>query len=651
MKRFHELDTKELVPYDEQEELRNMLIDLAHDAIYMNQKKYDGPLGAIYSKEFTEFRLWAPTASQVELIIYEDYYGQATEQIVMEEDYSNNIFKLKLEGDLHGLTYRYRLVFLDGTTHKTVDPYAKAVTVNGQRSVVVDLERTNPENWGTRMPAFSKPSDAIVYELHVRDLSSSKSSGIRNQRKYIGAIEKGTVNRYGSSTGLDYIKELGVTHVEFLPIFDYQTIDETMAEPLSYNWGYDPQNYNVPEGSYSTNPYDPFCRIKETKEMIQGFHDEGIRVIMDVVYNHVYEVETQSLFKTVPGYHFRYDNQRRYTNGTGVGNDTASERYMMRKYIVDSVVYWAKEYHIDGFRFDLMGIHDIETMNAVREALDEIDPSIIVFGEGWNLNTPLDHHKKAMIENAKEMPRIGFFNDGLREALKGNDFDSSARGFINGAWYMENLLVNNFIGGGYSGRFDNPMQLVQYVEAHDNYTLYDRLLTADPEIDPEILVRRHELASTIILLSQGIPFIHAGQEFLRTKYGVRDSYNKPDSINKMDWNRREEYKSTVNLVRDLIQLRKQEPAFRLGSYEEINRIVEVVRTDYQIVQVHFNMPEYRLIVVFSAQSNLLRVPLEQGNYIAKLHNGTVYLDDETIYEEIDQVSIEPYSSLILKQYR
>lgn len=631
-------------------EIINLLKEYSHDTHIMDMRNYSGPLGALYQKDFTEFRLWAPSASQVELILFDGYYGRPKESIKMTRSGDLKYYTHKLQGDHHGLTYRYRLTFIDSTVTETVDPYSKAVTVNGQRSVVVDLDKTNPEGWGKRMAPFPSASEAVIYEMHVRDFTVSSNSGILQRGKFLGVAEEGTVNPNGSATGIDYLKELGVTHVELLPIFDFQTVDETNEKPKQYNWGYDPQNFNAPEGSYATDPYDPFCRIIELKKMIQALHDAGIRVIMDVVFNHVYEVESHSFHKTVPGYFFRYNDNGEFTSGTGVGNDTASERFMMRKYILDSVKYWTEEYHIDGFRFDLMGIHDITTMNSIRGMLDEIDPSILLFGEGWDLYTPLSHNEVANHNNAAFMPRIGQFNDGLRDALKGNDFDAGARGFINGAWHMENKLARNFMGGVDFGTYNDPLQLIQYVEAHDNFTLYDRLIKADPYLDEDTIIRRHELATSIILLSQGIPFIHSGQEFLRTKQGVRDSYNKPDSINQIDWLRRDKYAHSVKLVKDLIQLRKSEPLFRLTSYEAIRETMNVVRQDYQIMSFEYRCPEYTLHVVFSAQNNVLNYKLPKGDYIIKLANGQVNLTDDVMTGEIDSYPIERYTALVLKKY-
>lgn len=610
---------------------------------------FEGQLGAIYTEQKTEFRLWAPTAKAVDLVVYGDFYGPTKLVLPMELAYEGRVWTIALEGDHHGLTYRYQLTYENGDKRRSVDPYGQAVTVNGKRSVVVDMMRTNPKGWGHRMAPFSHPTDAVIYELNIRDFTSDPNSGVEHKGLYLGAIEAGTKNPLGSATGLDYLKQLGVTHVELLPFFDFATVDETGEDPLQYNWGYDPLNYNAPEGSYATDGYDPFKRITELKTMIQGFHQAGIRIIMDVVFNHVYEVDNHAFHRTVPGYYFRRNPEGYLSNGTGVGNDTASERKMMRKFIVDSVVFWAKEYQIDGFRFDLMGIHDIETMNAVRAALDEIDPSIIVFGEGWDLNTALDWHQKASHHQAKAMPRVGQFNDGIREALKGNDFDASTRGFINGAWYTENKLAGNFMAGAMTQQYLEPGQVIQYVEAHDNYTLYDRLVTADPHLDKDTIIRRHELATTAVLLSQGIPFIHAGQEFLRTKYGVRDSYNSSPQINQLDWLRQENYEHSVVMVRDLIALRKAEPLLHLKTFEEIQAKMSVLEASYQTVAFNYQDESTRLIVVFNAQSHPLKFSLEKGDYIMKLVDGQVLLTDDQMTGEIDHFLIEPYTTLILKQ--
>ncbi|HRL00086.1 MAG TPA: type I pullulanase, partial [Trichococcus flocculiformis] len=366
-----------------------------------NYFSYDGELGALYEKEGTLLRVWTPTAKSVEVWIYADdsFKGPSTKIEMVQKP--KGIFEAYLPGDQHGTIYVYKILFLNNRESISVDPYARATTVNGMKSVIADLNRTNPDGWGERLPAFGLPEEAIIYELHIRDFSISETSGIVNKGKFLGLTEKNTQNASGRKTGLDYLIDLGITHIQILPMFDYATVDEANLTEPQYNWGYDPLNYNVPEGSYSTDPFDPFNRIFELKQMIRTLHENGLRVIMDVVYNHVYDPKDQALERTVPGYFYRYNADGSLANGTGVGNDTASERHMMRKYIIDSVKYWAKEYHLDGFRFDLMGIHDSVTMNAIREALDKIDPSIIIIGEGWEMSTPLPEDLKASQRNAQ----------------------------------------------------------------------------------------------------------------------------------------------------------------------------------------------------------------------------------------------------------
>lgn len=615
----------------------------------LDQFYYDGELGALYQEQYTLFRVWAPTAIGVELILFGGYYDRPTRQIQMFQKQEVGIFEIKLDGDQHGLTYRYRLTFADQEVNETVDPYGKAVTVNGRRSVVVDLNRTNPSNWGERMPAFSNPLDAVIYEVHVRDLTVATNSGVEHRGKFLGLAESGTRSKMGLATGLDYIANLGVTHVELLPIFDFQTVDETIENPLEYNWGYDPQNFQAVEGSYATDPYDPFCRILELKSMIHAFHDKGLRVIMDVVFNHVYEVESHAFQLTVPKYYFRYNRDGELTNGTGVGNDTASERLMMRKYILDSIKFWAEEYHIDGFRFDLMGIHDLSTMNQVRELLDEIDPSIIIIGEGWNMYTPLPTEEQANILNAKNMPRIGQFNDGIREAIKGNDFDAEAKGFINGAWYMEEKLVNSLLAHYDSYLFSSPNQVVQYCEAHDNYTLYDRLVKADPFLAKDIMIKQQELALSLVLLAQGIPFIHAGQEFLRTKFGIRDSYNRPNTINQIDWTRPYKYQHTVEYTRQLIKLRKQEPLLRQNSFEGIHQTAEIIQAYDLVVALRYAGEEYDILLIFNGNRESIHFNLKQGDYSVLVEDGVVDLQGKKKYITIQQIEVAAYSTTVLKR--
>jgi pullulanase len=534
---------------------------------------YDGELGPLYSKKKTDFRLWAPTAKKAQLVLY-DRWDDPEGTIIDMTPGEKGTWNARLPGDQHGTIYTYR-VQIGNDWNEAVDPYAKGVTVNGDKGVVLDLKKTNPKRWKPKKkPKFKEPTDAIIYELHVRDLSIHPESGIEHKGKYLGVTEKGTRGPDGVKTGLDHIKDLGVTHVQFLPIYDYASVDETRLDEPQFNWGYDPKNFNAPEGSYATDPYDPIVRIRELKEMVQALHDENLRVVMDVVYNHVYDAEKSHFHQLVPGYYFRYNEDGSFANGTGVGNDTASERAMMRKFIVESVTFWAQEYNLDGFRFDLMGIHDVDTMNDVRQALDEIDPSIIVIGEGWDLNTPLDSERKANQKNAKQMERIAHFNDFIRDGLKGSVFDERDAGFVNGKPGMEREIQRGIVGGiDYSETLSTfaefPNQTVTYVEAHDNHTLWDKLELTQPDATDEERKEMHKLATSVVLTSQGISFLHAGQEFMRTKYGDENSYKSPDAINRLDWERRAAFSDEVDYTRGLIQLRQAKPQFRLSDPDAI----------------------------------------------------------------------------------
>ncbi|MCM3042765.1 type I pullulanase [Paenibacillus motobuensis] len=538
---------------------------------------YDGDdLGVTYTPEQTTFRLWAPTASEASVMIYDSSDGALVERKPMARDV-HGTWVLTVNGDCNHWYYTFG-VQVGGQWNEAVDPYAKAVGVNGDRGVVLDLSSTRPQRWTEDRPLLAAPVDAVIYELHVKDLSIHPQSGSSYPGKFLGLAESGTTGPNGIPTGLDYISGLGVTHVQLLPVYDYATesVDETKPELPQYNWGYDPKNYNVPEGSYATDPYSPELRIRELKQTIQALHDRGIRVIMDVVYNHVYDGYLVNFTKLVPGYYLRYKEDGTFSNGSFCGNECASERAMMSKFIVDSVVYWAQEYHMDGFRFDLMGLMDIATMNEIRYRLDKIDPSIMMIGEGWVMDTVLPEAQRANQSNAALLPRIGQFNDGFRDTVKGDIFVYSLKGFVSLGRGFEEKVKRGIVGGiKYKGAIaqyaTEPDQTVNYVECHDNHTLWDKLvLSTDSHTDEE---RRsmHRLASAMVLTSQGIPFIHAGQEFMRTKQGVENSYKSSIEINQMDWQRCAEHQSDVLYMCSLIKLRQSHPAFRLRTAREIRR--------------------------------------------------------------------------------
>lgn len=536
---------------------------------------YDGSdLGVAYTKRCSEFRLWAPTSQEAEVVLYSSWDSGPLRTLPMSRDIRGT-WTLKVESDLEGMFYNYR-VLIGEKWNEAVDPYARAVGVNGDRGAIIDMRKTDPEHWNEDKPPFEDPVDAVIYELHLRDLSIHPGSGIHHKSKFLGLAENGTRGPNGILTGLDHITDLGVTHIQLMPIYDYATesVDETKLDKPHFNWGYDPKNYNAPEGSYATDPYTPGIRIKELKTLVQALHDRGLRVIMDVVYNHVYDGYRVNFTKLVPGYYLRYKPDGSLSNGSGCGNDCATERVMMSRFIVDSVLYWAKEYHIDGFRFDLMGLMDIDTMNEIRSRLDEIDPSILTIGEGWVMDTELPENQRANQNHANLLPGIGHFNDGYRDTIKGNIFLHDQRGFISGGVGFEQNMKSGIAGGIYYelglGQYaQEPQQSVNFVEVHDNHTLWDKIVLSTKGESDQQRRAMHHLASAIVLTSQGIPFLHAGQEFMRTKDGVENSFKSPVEINWMDWERCAAYGESVAYMKQLIALRKAHPAFRLRSPDDI----------------------------------------------------------------------------------
>ncbi|MBC1435603.1 type I pullulanase [Listeria rocourtiae] len=616
------------------------------------------PLGATYGANQSVWRLWAPTAASVKLTTYQDNLPNSP--VAQSYDMTPKAqgiweFATKLPS---GTAYTYDLVFADGKKTVSQDPYAKAATANGNRSVILDPAVMIPANWETnRMPAFTNPTDAIIYEMHIRDFSIANKDTV-NKGKYLGVIQEGTKTATGDATGIDYLKKLGITHVQILPMFDYASLNEenhnSASEQLGalpYNWGYDPKNYNVPEGSYSTNPYNPVTRIQEAKQMVQGLHSNGLRVIMDVVYNHVFDAGAHSFEKTVPGYYFRYGDDGKLSNGTGVGNDTASERAMMRKYMVDSIAYWAKEYHMDGFRFDLMGIHDVDTMNAIKAELNKIDPSIIVLGEGWDLGTPLASDIKANQKNASKMPEIAHFNDSIRDAIKGSTWGGheSEPGFVNGAAGKESLIAKNMLAGSLRDQgqgiydFSEPSQVIQYAEAHDNLTLWDKLSYSNPADSDQDKKKMQKLATSMVLLSQGVPFIHAGQEFFRTKDKDENSYQSSDAINKLDWERYAENIDSVQDIEAVMQLRNSEPLFRLTNYADINQKMKIIKQDENVVAYELKDGDTSYVVAFNANKAEKEIAIPANKYWARIGETTTNLTAET-----STVKVGALSTIVLK---
>ncbi len=555
-------------------------------------------LGAYYSPTDTVFRLWAPTATEARVVLYlEGAGGKALGEYPMTRG-DQGTWMVSVPGDRKNSYYTYKAT-VDGKQCEAVDPYAKAVGVNGQRGMVVDLPSTDPEGWAQdRRPPFERPTDAVIYELHVRDLSTSPTSGIDLPGKYLSFTQFGTRSPEGESTGLDHLSELGITHVHLLPVFDFRSIDEQSQAGNRFNWGYDPLNYNAPEGSYATDPFDGNVRITEFKQMVAALHARGIRVVMDVVYNHTGLSGNSNLNLLVPGYYYRMNSAGGFSNGSGCGNETASERAMVRKLIVDSAVYWATEYHVDGFRFDLMGLHDIDTMNELRAALDRVDPSILLYGEGWTGGaSPLSSLKAALKANAQQLdPRIALFCDDIRDGAKGSVFVASGRGYVNGHAGHKTDVMFGIAGSVQHPQIEYrkatmskvpwaaaPSQAVNYVSAHDNNTLWDKLRASQPEADEAELVRMNKLAAAIVFTAQGIPFFQAGEEFARSKNGDSNSYQSPDSVNQLNWSNKAAYRDLFAYYQGLIALRKAHPAFRLNTAEAVRESLFFLDTEPQIL--------------------------------------------------------------------
>ncbi len=622
---------------------------------------YEGDdLGANWSKEQTFFRLWAPTATAVKINLYAsgDYReNDLIEQVEMTSDV-NGTWVATVQGDLNGTYYTY-VVDVDGITNEACDPYARAVGVNGKRAMVIDLDSTDPEGWeNDRDPHYDNTiTEAIIYELHVRDLSVDENSGIVNKGKFLGLIETGTTTPEGIPTGLDHIKDLGVTHIHLLPSYDYGSVDETRLEDNVFNWGYDPVNYNVPEGSYSTDPFHGEVRVKEFKQMVKGLHDNGISVIMDVVYNHVYSGEEFCFNKIVPLFFSRVSAEGQFSAGSGCGNDTASERAMVKKYIVDSVKYWADEYHIDGFRWDLVGLIDTETINEVMEEVHKTHPNIIFYGEGWTMSTQVtkDGYTMTTQVNSQETPGFAFFSDTLRDAIRGGNSNNSKPGFVANAGGFAGNISDCFTGS--PAWCKSPAQSINYASCHDNHTLFDRIKMSTPDATFADRVKMNNLSAAIVLTSQGIPFIHAGEEMLRSKPledGTFDhnSYRSSDEVNNLKWANlsQEEYQQTYAYYQGLIEFRKAHPALCMTSAEEVaEKITKLGSLDFNVVGFHIaagaNGEENELIVVFNPTPNASAVELPEGKwtiYINGNQAGTQSLGDFS-----GTALAEPISAMVL----
>lgn len=645
-------------------------ITLNSQSIYENSADfpvYEGDdLGVICKDNEVYINVWSPSASAVSFQLYKaGHGGNALKVISLKRQIKGN-WTHKLVGNWEGFYYTFKIKYKDTWLNEVPDPYAKAVGVNGDRGMIVNLDKTNPDLWAfDKGPMLKQQTDAVIYEMHIRDVTIHPQSGIVNKGKFLGLTEVGTKSPMGLPTGLDYIKNLGVTHVHLLPSFDFKSLDESKST-AQYNWGYDPKNYNVPEGSYANNPYDGKVRINEFKRLIQSFHSHNIGVILDVVYNHTGDTENAIFNQLVPNYYYRQNSEGGFSNASACGNETASERPMFRKFMIESLLYWVNEYHIDGFRFDLMGIHDLKTMELIRDTLMKVKPDILLYGEGWTAGgSPLSDDKRAIKSNIKSLTGIAAFSDEIRDGLKGHVFTPSEKGFISGKVDLAESVRFGIVGGVFHPQIQynkvnytnapwalEPNQTIVYTSCHDNHTLWDRLEIANPTVSVQDRTSMQKLAIGIVLTSQGISFLHAGCEFLRTKNGVENSYESPDNINQMDWIRKDSNIVVVDYVQKLIQLRKTHSAFRLGNAADIRQHITFSKE-----------PKDGLV-----QYSIEKAPNEPWKYIHIMINGTdkdqnvsfpyanwkTVVDDQYVFLKAGggftgrSAKVKPFSMLILQ---
>lgn len=637
---------------------------------YSNFEDYPTPietnLWTDYSKEATEFKIWSPSAEAVQLHLYKKGDGGepiASHQMKTED---NGLWTKRLAGDLHGTYYTFQIRIDDTWLDETPGIYAQAVGVNGMRAMVIDLESTNPDGWKTdNSPSIKHTNEAIIYELHIRDMTIHPESGSGMPGKYLGLVETGTTGPNGVATGMDHLKELGITHVHLLPTYDHYSIDETKLDSVQFNWGYDPQNYNVPEGSFSSDPYKAEVRIKEFKEMVKAFHDQGIGVILDVVYNHTGRTEDSNFNLEAPGYYYRQWEDGKLSDASACGNETASEREMMRKFILESVAFWSEEYHLDGFRFDLMGIHDIETMNEVVKTVKAVNPDIFVYGEGWTAgDSPLPIENRALKKHMMQMPQITAFSDDIRDGLKGSVFDEDSAGFVSGTPDTEESVKMGIVGCIQHPQIDyeavnysdepwtnEPWQAIIYVSCHDNHTIYDKLKVSRKDASEKDIVAMDKLANAVVMTSQGTAFLHAGAEMLRTKNGEENSYNLPDTINQIDWNWKVSNKDVVEYYKNLIKLRKLHPAFRMTTADEVRANLKFKTVENGLISFQLsnfaNQDEWmNVYVIYNARTEAISYEME-GEWQLVVKGDDFYFDQNVKVK--DKVEVEGITMLVAFQ--
>jgi pullulanase len=638
-------------------------------ASYDDYPVYEGDdLEVIYTPKKTKFRVWSPAAANVKLNLYNEGLGGETIEVKELTCDVDGTWVATIDGDLKGKFYTFQIFQQDRWWDETPGIWAKAVGVNGNRGAIIDMSETNPEGWDdVKRPEMVHFTDAVLYELHVRDFSVGPESGMQHKGKFLAFTETGTTNAAGKKTGIDHLKELGVTHVQLLPIYDYASVDETKLDENQYNWGYDPKNYNVPEGGYSTDPFNPASRIKELKEAVKSLKNNGIRVIMDVVYNHTFWGVESHLNLTAPGYFYRFKEDGSWSNASGCGNETASERAMMRRYIIESCKYWVNEYKIDGFRFDLMGIHDIETMNLLRAELDKIDPTITIHGEGWTAewDFPLPFEKRAIKQHANQLNNIAVFSDDIRDAIRGTWDNNKVPGFMAGVHGYEESIKFGVVAATQHNQVNydsvkyakspyanNPTQVINYVSCHDDLSLHDKIIYSAPEgITPTEKRRINKLAQAIVFTSQGVPFIYAGEELKRDKQRVHNTYQSPDSINQIDWSFKTINYDIFEYYRNLITLRQQHPAFRMPTQEMVQKHVRFIPV-YEPALVAYTIDGNangdswrRILVIYNGNRHNVSMEIPVENWVVVANGEDINLNG--IFKHNKQYITVPASSAMI----
>lgn len=589
---------------------------------------YDGnDLGATYHYNHTIFKVWAPTALNVMVSIEKDGYTNSFQMIKT----TKGVFSIDLNGDFDNCKYNY-LVKHHNSYIETVDPYAYASTSNSLASMVINVEKLD-KKLNKHILKPMKKTDAIIYEASVRDFTMHPSVEVVNRGKFLGMVEEFKTNQ-GNLAGVDYLVDLGITHLQLMPIFDFSTVDENNSE-LIYNWGYDPSQYNVPEGSYATNPNDGYNRVTQCQEMVSKLHQKGIRIVMDVVYNHIYDINSSSFERIVPGYYFRKRWDGSLSNGSWCGNDLNTTALMVRKYIKDMCIRWQWLYGIDGYRFDLMGIIDLDTINIVYQECYKNDNSFIVYGEGWNMDTALDKSLCAHQDNHDKLINISFFNDGFRDVLKGNSSNElvNDKGYLFGEMYQINNAMNYLTN---TNRYSRVDQSINYFECHDNYTLYDKITISNDFEDEKIRNKRLLLSNFVCILAQGIPFIHSGQEFFRTKNGIPNTYNSSDEINALNWELKDNNIDYINELKKIIKIRKDNQCFRYDTKEDVDKYIKVENIDNSMIKYSLRQDcgEHEEIIVYiNASNNKIKVKIDSQYSVLY---GTMNYQET---EEIEPVSM------------